>query len=92
MAEITKRSGQSEPLDMEKVRKAIQKAAIDADKSVSDMQDKIDSLVKEVSGQIEREAKTTDDVRNIIMSKLEDAEPAVAEAWKDFEEKYSKRE
>jgi transcriptional repressor NrdR len=93
MAEVTKRNGSKEPFDPEKIKKSIAGAAQQADIP----EERKDEVVNEVAGTVipifeGREEIDSSDIKKSILSELDRVEPAVASAWRKYEEGKSKIE
>lgn len=88
---VKKKNGKTEPFDPEKLRRSIQKAAIDAGYTLEGMADPnlIDEVTKGIIEEAEekKEIKTTT-IRNSILTRLETTESSIANSWKKFEERY----
>ncbi len=91
VVKVKKRNGDTEPFDPEKVRRSIEKAAIDAGYNLKGMGDLnlIDEvtkgIVEETRNKNEIESKT---IRQIVLNTLENAQSSIAESWKKFEKRY----
>lgn len=91
---VQKKDGKVENFDPEKIKKSMQKAAIDAgyllegnvDLTMVDID--INDLELELKG--ENQVKS-DTIRQIVLDKLEKMNSAAAKAWKNFEKKYKSR-
>lgn len=91
--QVKKRDGSKETFDPEKMKRAMQKAAIDATYSLEGAVDL--TLIEEISEDITREAKEkgeidTTTIREKILSRLEKMGSSIAESWKKFEGKYKR--
>ena len=88
---VKKKTGKTEPFDPEKIRRSIQKAAIDAGYTLEGMADPnlIDEVTKGIieEAQEKKEIKTTV-IRNSILNRLQKSESSIAKSWKKFEKKY----
>lgn len=88
---VQKKSGKTEPFDPEKVRRSVQKAAIDAGYTLEGMADP--NLIDEVTTGIIEEAEEKREIksatiRESILNRLEKTESSIAQSWKKFEERY----
>lgn len=93
MAEVIKKNGMKEPFDPEKIKKSIAGAAQQADVP----EERKDEVVYEVAGTVipmfeGKEEIDTSDIKKAILSELDRVEPAVASAWRKYEEGKSKAE
>jgi len=91
--QVKKRDGSRETFDPEKMKRAMQKAAIDATYSLEGAVDL--TLIEEISDDITREAKEkgeidTTTIRERIISKLETVGSSIAESWKRFDRRYKR--
>ncbi len=89
MVEIIKKGGAKEQFDKEKIKKSIEKAAIDAGYNL----EKIKTLINEITKSIEKDAQNKEEldtamIRVSVFNKLEKREPSIVESWKKFDEKY----
>ena len=89
MVEIIKKGGAKEQFDKEKIKKSIEKAAIDAGYTL----EKIETLINEITKSIEKDAQNKEEldtamIRASVFNKLEKREPSIVESWKKFDEKY----
>ena len=89
MVEIIKKGGAKEQFDKEKIKKSIEKAAIDAGYTL----EKIETLINEITKSIEKDAQNKEEldtamIRASVFNKLEKREPSIVESWKTFDEKY----
>ncbi len=87
MAEVIKKNGMKEPFDPEKIKKSIAGAAQQADVP----EERKDEVVYEVAGTVipmfeGKEEIDTSDIKKAILSELDRVEPAVASAWRKYEE------
>ncbi len=84
---VIKKDGTKEPFDIEKVKKAISAAAMQA--SISE--EETTKLVDEVSIMVvqsiaSREEVPSSEIKEIILSELDIHNPAVSEAWRQYEQ------
>jgi len=91
MTEVIKKSGKKEQFSPEKIRKSIAGAAQQAD--IPD--ERKDEVVYEVVGTVipileSKEGIDTSEIKQIILGELDRVEPAVASAWRKYEEGKSK--
>ncbi|MCX6777962.1 MAG: ATP cone domain-containing protein [Candidatus Micrarchaeota archaeon] len=89
MTDVVKSSGSKEPFDEKKLRRSIEKAVIDSGASVEKKKKTIDKVAKDVTDKARKKAVvTTGMLKSDILAELEQFEPLVAEAWRDFDRKY----
>jgi len=86
MTIVIKRNGQREQFDRQKLRRAIAAASNEADIPI----DRCVALVDEVTGDIADEVGTkeevrADELRELILSRLDRSEPRVARSWRDYD-------
>jgi len=86
MTVIIKRNGSREKFDPAKLRRAIAAASNEADIPV----DRCVALVDEVTNDIAREVEAKEEIRavelrEIILARLDRAEPRVACSWRDYD-------
>ncbi len=86
MTVMIKRNGKREHFDPAKLRRAIAAAANEADLPV----DRCRALVEELSDEISKEVGKLEEVRAIvlrelILARLDRAEPRIARAWRDYD-------
>ncbi len=87
MTAVIKKNGDREPFDQLKMRKSIEKAAVDAHNLIPE------SLVEEVARSVEKKVRAHDTIessaiRTEILNELEKRERSTAEAWRRFDAKY----
>lgn len=85
---VEKRDGSEEDFDAEKIRKAVQKAAIDAD--VFDDAEERNTYAADVAHDIrrwarEKDAVSTKDIRERVLATLGNTDPRLRKAWHDHE-------
>lgn len=92
MAKVKKKTGILEDLDKEKVKKSIEKAYVDAGKSVSEGKENIAKITEDVTNQAkDKGEETTDEIRNKIVDALDKSQENAADAWRRFEKKYKQK-
>lgn len=87
MADVIKKSGEKESFDPLKLRKSVEKAAIDADKAIPE------ETVRVISDKVQREFTNEKDVessaiRTAILNEMDAADKSLSEAWRRFDKKY----
>ena len=86
MTVIIKRNGSREIFDPRKLRRAIAAAANEADLPVDRCQTLVDDVTNEIAGDIGTKAEIRAiDLREIILARLDRAEPRVACSWRDYD-------
>lgn len=89
MSNVTKRSGDKEPFNAEKIRKSIRKAAVDAGVSEEVMKDEIEHVANDAIEMSKKKSGIkTGMIRNSILNQLDDVQPSVSESWRKFDSKY----
>lgn len=89
MTDVVKRSGDKEVFDIEKIRRSIQKAAIDAGVSLEKINGRIDEISKDVVKMAKMKGDIdTNEIRNSILSKLDSINNSIADSWRRFDRKY----
>ena len=89
MVEVVKKGGGNEPFDGEKIRKSIEKAAIDAGYSLDRMKNIIDETIKDITEEAEKSGEIdTDAIRDSIFNRFEKNESSIVKSWKNFDAKY----
>ena len=93
MTEVVKKSGTKESFDPEKIKKSIAGAAQQADIPEERKEEVVYQVVGTVIPLLEgKEEIDTIDIKQVILSELDKVEPAVASAWRKYEEGKSKAE
>jgi transcriptional regulator NrdR family protein len=85
--QVIKRDGTTEPFDAEKIRKAVELAANEAELEP----ERVAEVVEQVSESVlqfaaEKEEVATSELREKILAELEEIEPSVAESWRRYDE------
>jgi transcriptional repressor NrdR len=84
-------TGDREAFEAEKIRRSVRKAYIDAGKCLGECEQEILRIAEEViSIARKEEAIETKRIRDLVVERLEKAQPDAAESWKRFEERYKK--
>jgi transcriptional repressor NrdR len=89
MTIVVKRRGSVENFDPEKVRRSMQKAAIDAGYSLEDKED----LINEISEHVTENLKNEDEVKSdviceAVLNEMLASSPEIVEAWRKFDRRY----
>jgi len=93
MIEVIKKDGAKEPFSAEKIRKSIAGAAQQADIPEERKEEVVFQVAETVIPMFEgREEIDTRDIKKAILNELDRVEPAVASAWRKYEEGKSKTE
>ena len=84
---VIKKSGEREPFDPMKIENSIRAAATDAGLPI----ERIDELVNRVAkiiidAVVDKNEVATLEIKEMILAELDEIEPAVAEAWRKFDE------
>jgi transcriptional regulator NrdR family protein len=91
MTEVIKKDGTKKPFDSEKIRKSIAGAAQQADIPEERKEEVVFQVAGTVIPMLEgKEEMDTSDIKQVILSELDRVEPAVASAWRKYEEGKSK--
>lgn len=91
MIDIIKRNGKKEPFDVDKIRKSIKKAFVDAGLSVAENKEQIEAITKGMVKIVRENTEiTTRTIRKKILENLEQTKKRAFEAWKNFDRKYKK--
>ena len=88
MAIVIKKSGVEEPFDPTKLKNSIAKAAQDTSLS----QEKKDEVVEQVSAKViplfeDKEKVKSTEIRDAILSELDQVAPDVANSWRAYEQR-----
>jgi transcriptional regulator NrdR family protein len=91
--QVQKRKGYQEEFQVEKLRRSIENAAKEAGFS----EDKIFQVVEEISAYVLENIKDLDSVdtqsmRTLILNKLDETYPEVANAWRKYDKEVKGRE
>lgn len=92
ISQVVKKDGGKEPFDVEKIKKAIESAAREAEIAPERVQEVVDIVTRSVMKTLEgREDVPTSEIRERILTALGSVEPPVSTAWNryDKEEKGS---
>ncbi|MFZ8848363.1 MAG: ATP cone domain-containing protein [Minisyncoccia bacterium] len=91
--QVQKRKGYQEEFQVEKLRRSIENAAKDA----GFPEDKIFQVVEEISSYVlenvkDLESVDTQSMRSLILNKLDESYPEVANAWRKYDKEVKGRE
>jgi transcriptional regulator NrdR family protein len=90
--QVQKREGYQEEFQVEKLRRSIENAA----KQAGISEDKIFQVVEEISSYVlenvkDLESVDTQSMRTLILNKLDEAYPEVADAWRKYDKEVKGR-
>lgn len=89
---VIKRDGRTELYDSSKVRKSIEKAVLDADKSIDGNKPMIIQLVNDVNTKVRTDGRIeSKEIRDMILFDLDRLDPATSGSWRRFDSKYKER-
>lgn len=84
---VTKKDGSEEPFDENNIRKSIETAAKEAGLPDGRVEELVEQVTGVAVGLAEGKEKiATSEIREGILSKLDEVEPAVSEAWRKHDE------
>ena len=87
VSNVTKRDGSTEPFDAQKIRSSIEKAAVGAGVGEARAQELMANVANFVLGKLEgMEEVSSSQIKEMILSELDTAEPSVSEAWRKHEQ------
>ncbi|MDI6644210.1 MAG: ATP cone domain-containing protein [Methanobacteriaceae archaeon] len=88
---VVKKRGTIESYQPSKIKKSLEKAAIDAGYSVEEKKNIINKVYSNINQRLEdkKEIKT-DTIRGCLLTELDKCEPYIAKSWRRFENKYKK--
>lgn len=87
MTEVIKKSGTKEPFNPDKIRRSIAGAAQQADIPEERKEEVVFQVAGTVIPMLEvKDEIDTKDIKQVILSELDRIEPAVASAWRKYEE------
>lgn len=89
--QVIKRDGTKEVFDENKIRKSIEMAV----KGAALTEDRINAVVAQVVGLVlqfaaEKEEIATTEIRDFILTQLDQVEPVVAESWRKYNQEEGK--
>ena len=86
MTKIIKKENKREAFDADKLRKSIEAAARESEISEERAKEVTDNVAKTVIEMAEKEKEIeTQSIRKMILKELDSAEPAVSEAWRNYD-------
>jgi transcriptional regulator NrdR family protein len=84
---VIKKSGQKEDYDENKIKNSIKKACEEAGISEDRTEEIINIVLDHINNVFkEREEINSSEIREAILGKLDEIEPSVSEAWRNYEE------
>ncbi len=89
MVDVVKKRGTREPFEDDKIRKSIEKAAIDTDYALKEIKNLTEEIITDITeesekiGEIDSEA-----IRMNIFKKLDENNSSIVESWKKFDTQY----
>ncbi len=91
--QVQKRKGYKEEFQVEKLKRSIEKAA----KEAGFPENKVFQVVEEISSYVlesvkDLESVDTQSIRDLILNKLDETYPEVAEAWRKYDREVKGRE
>jgi transcriptional repressor NrdR len=89
LVEVVKRNGTKEIFDGTKIKRSIEKAAIDAGYTLEEVK----TITKEITEEITEEAKkngkiNTEAVKDSIFNKFKKTDSSIVKSWNKFDAKY----
>lgn len=89
MTVVRKSSGDKEPFDAVKLKRSIQKASIDAGYSLDDIEEDVEEITSKIGDLAKQKNEINSNaIRDHILKELDELNPAAAQAWLKFDEKY----
>jgi transcriptional repressor NrdR len=89
MVVVVKKGGGKESFDGEKIRKSIEKAAIDAGYSLERIKNIIDKTIEDITEEAVKSGEIdTSAIRESIFNRFEKNESSIVKSWKKFDAKY----
>ena len=92
MTTVIKRNGNKEPFDPGKVRRAIEKAAVDAGLALQRRKEVIEEVAEKTIKAVREKGEIgTSALREQILKQLDIVERRVSDAWRRFDQRYKRR-
>ncbi len=89
MTIVVKKRGTEEEFDQDKIKKSIQKAAIDAGYSLNQKEDLINEITEHVTEKVKEEKEVKSDVIcEAVLNEMLASSPEIVEAWRKFDRRY----
>lgn len=84
---VIKKTGEKEPFDPMKIENSIRAAATDAGLLAERINELVNRVAKVViDAVVDKNEVATSEIKQRILTELDEIEPAVAEAWRKFDE------
>jgi transcriptional regulator NrdR family protein len=84
---VIKKSGEREPFDPMKIENSIRAAATDAGLPTERINELVNRVAKVViDAVVDKNEVATSEIKKRILAELDEIEPAVADAWRQFDE------
>lgn len=92
MTTVIKRDGSKEPFDPDKVRRAVEKAAVDAGLALQRRKEVIEKVTEKTIRAVRKKGEiATSALREQILEHLDAVERRVSDAWRRFDQRYKER-
>ena len=89
MTVVIKKRGTVESFDQDKIKRSIQKAAIDAGYSLNEKEDLINEITDHVTEKVKEEDEVKSDVIcEAVLNEMLASSPEIVEAWRKFDRRY----
>ena len=89
MTVVIKKRGTEEAFDQDKIKKSIQKAAIDAGYSLNEKEDLINEITDHVTEKVKEEDEVKSDVIcEAVLNEMLASSPEIVDAWRKFDRRY----
>lgn len=86
---VVKRDGSTETFDSAKIKRSIEKAAIDAGYTLEEIKTITTEITEELIEEAEKNGKiNTKSVKDSIFNKFEKTDSSIVKSWKKFDAKY----
>lgn len=87
---VVKRDGSKEPYKKNKIKDSVENAAKDAGIDKVEIPDLIDAVFASLSDLLDQDEVSTDDIKENILSELDEIEPDVSDVWIEYDEERGK--
>lgn len=89
IVEVVKKGGMKESFNTVKIKRSIEKAAIDAGYALDEIESSTNQIINEIADEAEKNGEIdTETIKIRIFNKLEITESSIVESWKKFDTKY----
>jgi len=89
MTVVMKKRGTVESFDQDKIKRSIQKAAIDAGYSLNEKEDLINEITDHVTEKVKEEDEVKSDVIcEAVLNEMLASSPEIVDAWRKFDRRY----